>query len=197
MTGVDDPVLRAIFDRRVTRSMTDRPVDPDSLALVVRAARFAPNAGNRRLQPLVPVVDPGTLHLLRSVSPGMIARPTAAVVICVDVARAQDYGFAPDAPGLLIDVGTALATVLLAAYALDLGAVPVSSFSRVAAGRILGLPDTTVPRIIVCLGHPAPTQPPPMAPPLTDAADGRPPSLAEVPHRADSTPNLSPRHETQ
>jgi nitroreductase len=169
MTDVDDPVLRAILDRRVTRSMSDRPVDADSLALILRAARSAPNAGNRRLQPLVPVTDAATLRLLRSVSPGMIARPTAAVVVCIDVARAEEYGFAPDAPGLLIDVGTAMATVLLAAYAVDVGAVPVSSFSRVAVGRILGLPDTTVPRIIVCLGHPTPTQPPPMAGPTTRA----------------------------
>ena len=165
MTDVDDPVLRAIFDRRVTRSMSDQPVDADSLSLLLRAARSAPSAGNRRLQPVVPVTDPATLRLLRSVSPGMIARPTAALVVCIDVARAEEYGFAPDAPGLLIDVGTAMATVLLAAYAVGVGAVPVSSFSRVAVGRILGLPDTTVPRIIVCLGHPTATQPTPMAGP--------------------------------
>lgn len=167
MNDVDDPVLRAILERRVTRSMSDRPVDPDSLSLILRAARSAPNAGNRRLQPVVPVTDPATLRLLRSVSPGMIARPTAVLVVCIDVARAEEYGFAADAPGLLIDVGTTMATVLLAAYALDVGAVPVSSFSRVAVGRILGLPDTTVPRIIVCLGHPAPWQPPPMAAPTS------------------------------
>ncbi len=165
MTDVDDPVLRAIFDRRVTRSMSDRPVDPESLALILRAARSAPNAGNRRLQPVTAVSDPTTLRLLRAVSPGMIARPTAALVVSVDVARAEEYGFAADAPGLLIDVGTTMATMLLAAYALGVGAVPVSSFSRVAVGRLLGLPDTTVPRIIVCLGHPAGIQPPPMPAP--------------------------------
>lgn len=169
MTGTDDPVLRAILDRRVTRSMSEQPVDPDSLSLIQRAARYAPNAGNRRLQPVVAVTDAPTLRLLRAVSPGMIARPTAALVICIDEARAEEYGFAPDAPGLFIDVGTAMATVLLAAYAVGVGAVPVSSFSRAAAGRILGLPVTTVPRLIVCLGHPAGIQPPPMPAPLPGA----------------------------
>lgn len=158
----DDPVLRAIVERRVTRAMTDEPVDPDDLATIVHAAGFAPNAGNRRLQPVVAVDDPTTLQLLRCVSPGMIARPTAAVVVCIDTARADAFGFAPDTPGLFIDVGTSMATILLAAHAVGLGAVPVSSFSRVAAGRILGLPSTTVPRVIVCLGHRAETQPPPM-----------------------------------
>jgi nitroreductase len=166
VSSSEDPVLRAIFSRRVTRAMTDRPVTPDQVDVIVRAAKAAPNAGNRRLQPIVPVTDPVTLRLMRAVSPGMIARPTAAVVVCIDLARAQDYGFAPDTPGLFIDVGTAMATMLLAAHALGVGAVPVSSFSRAAVGRLLGLPVTTVPRMIVCLGFPAGAQPPPMAAPL-------------------------------
>lgn len=165
MNESDDAVLRAIFARRVTRTMTDEPVQPHQVETILRAGRAAPNAGNRRLQPLVAVTDPGRLRLLRAVSPGMIARPTAAVVVCVDQARAAGYGFAPDSPGLFVDVGTAMATMLLAAYALGIGAVPVSSFSRVAVGRLLGLPDTTVPRVVVCLGHAAPVQPAPMAGP--------------------------------
>jgi nitroreductase len=163
----DDPVLAAIFSRRVTRAMTDEPVAREDVDIIVRAAGAAPNAGNRRLQPVVAVTDPAMLRLLRLVSPGMIARPTAAVVVCIDLARAQDYGFAPDTPGLYIDVGTAMATMLLAAHALGVGAVPVSSFSRAAVGRLLDLPTTTVPRMIVCLGTPAPTQPAPMAAPLS------------------------------
>ena len=83
--------------------MTDRPVTPEQVDVIVRAAKAAPNAGNRRLQPIVPVTDPVTLRLMRAVSPGMIARPTAAVVVCIDLAHAQDYGFAPDTPGLFID----------------------------------------------------------------------------------------------
>lgn len=162
----DDPVLQAIRSRRVTRAMTADPVPPEDLQAIVDSARYSPNAGNRRLQPVVAVTDPRLLGLMRAVSPGMIARPTAVVVICVDVARAQQYGFAPDAAGLLIDVGTSMATMLLAAHAVGVGAVPVSSFSRAAVGRLLGLPPTTVPRMIVCLGRPAAAQPAPMAAPL-------------------------------
>jgi len=42
---------------------------------VLDAARWAPNAGNRRLQRFVAVQDPLTLRLLRMVSPGMFQRP--------------------------------------------------------------------------------------------------------------------------
>jgi nitroreductase len=162
VTGSDDVVLDAIRTRRVVRTMTGEPVESSHLEAVLAAIRAAPNAGNRRLQPTVAVTDARVLRLVRMVSPGMVARPTAAVVICVDVARAVEYGFAPDTPGLFIDVGTAAATGLLAAHALHLAAEPVTSFSRVAVRRLLALRAGLDPRLIICLGHAAPTQPPAM-----------------------------------
>jgi nitroreductase len=161
---VTDPVLRCIRERRVTRAMTAEPVGRAAVEAVLDAARWAPTAGNRHLQRYVATVDPGTLHVLRMVSPGMIQRPTAAVVICTDRALAAAYGFPPDAPGLLIDVGTATATMLLAAHALRVGAGPVSSFSRAAVATALRLPDGWRPELIVCLGHPASAQPAAISP---------------------------------
>lgn len=155
-------LYEAIRARRVTRSMTAAPVDPESLDLVVRSARFAPNAGNRRLQVVTSVTDARMLALLRMVSPGMLPRPTAAAVISIDTLRAVDFGYAADAPGLFIDVGTAAATMLLAAEAVGLGSCPVTSFSRAAVARLLALEPGLDPRLIVCLGHPADVQPPPM-----------------------------------
>jgi nitroreductase len=92
----------------------------------------------------------------------MIQRPRAAITICVDRRLAQEYGFGPDAPGPLIDVGTAAATMLLAAHALGIGAGPVTSFSRAAAAVVLDLPDGWSAEMIVCLGHPAAVQPVPI-----------------------------------
>jgi nitroreductase len=98
------------------------------------------------------------------VSPGMIQRPTAAITICVDRAAAARHGYAPNAPGLFVDVGTAAATLMLATHSLGIGAGPVSSFSRAAVAVVLGLPDGWSPELIVCLGHIAPTQPAPISP---------------------------------
>ena len=162
MSAAGDAVLDAIRTRRVVRNMTDQPVEADDLDAVLAAIRAAPNAGNRRLQPAVAVTDARLLRLVRMVSPGMLARPAAAVVIGVDVARAVEYGFVPGSPGLFIDVGTAAATALLAAHALGLAAEPVTSFSRAAVHRLLALPAGVEPRLIVCLGHAAVAQPPAM-----------------------------------
>jgi nitroreductase len=161
---VSDPVLDAIRRRRVTRAMSDEPVARDQVETILDAARWAPTAGNRHLQRFVATSHPGTLRVLRMVSPGMIARPTAAITICVDRELASRYGFRPETPGPWIDVGTATATILLAAQAVGLGAGPVSSFSRAAVAVALDLPEGWSPELIVCLGHPAPDQPRPMTP---------------------------------
>jgi|tagenome__1003787_1003787.scaffolds.fasta_scaffold20854126_2 nitroreductase len=154
-----NPVYDAIRSRRVTRQMSVEPVDPEALALVVEAARWAPNAGNRRLQPVLPVTDPVTLRLLKAVAPGMVPTPPAVIVICLDTLRAEEFGFQPGHRGLYVDIGTTAATLLLAAQSAGLGSCPVTSFSRAAAARILDLPDGVSPELMVCLGHPTDAQP--------------------------------------
>nr|WP_275404143.1 nitroreductase family protein [Pseudonocardia acidicola] len=162
LTDGANPVLRAIRTRRVVRAMTDQPVERTQLEAVLDAARYAPSAGNRHLHRFVVTDDPAILRVLRMVSPGMVQRPTAAVTICIDHPLAADYGFGPGSTGLFVDVGTIAATMLLAAHAVGLAAGPVTSFSRAAVGVVLRLPEGWSPELLVCLGHPAPDQPPPM-----------------------------------
>ncbi|MFK0223780.1 nitroreductase family protein [Streptomyces vinaceus] len=61
-----------------------------------------------------------------------------------------------------MDVGTATATMLLAAHSIGLGAGPSTSFSRAAVATLLKLPGELRPELIVCLGHAANDQPPPV-----------------------------------
>lgn len=155
----ENAVYDAVRSRRVSRRMSDEPVDPELLDLVVQAARWAPNAGNRRLQPVRLVTDPVTLRLLKAVSPGTVPSPRAVIAICLDTRRAEEFGFQPGHRGLYVDIGTTAATLLLTAHSVGLGACPVTSFSRAAAARILGLPDGMSPEMLLCLGHPTEVQP--------------------------------------
>jgi len=157
---MNQDALHAIRTRRVARALTDAPVEHDQLRTIVDSARYAPHAGNRRLHRYVVVTRPSLLRAVRMVSPGMIQRPAAAIVICVDWAQVHSYGFPPANPGPYIDVGTATATLLLAAHSIGLGAGPVTSFSRTALATILKLPDGVRPELIICLGHAANEQPP-------------------------------------
>ncbi|MDF3301403.1 nitroreductase family protein [Streptomyces tropicalis] len=156
------PVLAAIRTRRVTRALTDEPVRAEDLHTVLRSARYAPHAGNRRLHRFVAVDRQHLLDAIRLFSPGMLQRPKALIAICVDENRVRAYGFPPHKPGPFIDVGTAAATMLLAAHSLGLGAGPVTSFSKAAVATLLGLDPGVTPHLMVCLGHPAPEQPPGM-----------------------------------
>lgn len=162
-THSPDAVLEAIRSRRVVRAVTEEPLDRASVEPILDAARWAPTAGNRHLQRFVVVDDLGTLRALRMVSPGMEQQPKAVIAVCVDWGQVGAYGFPPHVTGPYIDVGTAMATMLLAAHALGVGASPVSSFSKAAVGAVLRLPDGWTAEVMLCLGHPAPIQPPPFA----------------------------------
>jgi nitroreductase len=70
----------------------------------------------------------------------------------------------PTGKGLYVDVGTATQNMLLAAHSLGLGAGVVTSFSQAAVGAVLNLPGHLSPEMLVCLGYPAPVQPPGMRP---------------------------------
>jgi len=154
-----NPVLEAIRTRRMARALTGEPVTRPELEEVLKAARWAPSAGNRRLHRFIAIQDPLTLKLLRMVSPGMFQRPAAIVVICIDRAKAESFGMRPTAKGLFMDVGTAAQTMLLAAHSLGLGAGVVTSFSQAAVSAILNAPESLAPEMFVCLGHAAATQP--------------------------------------
>jgi nitroreductase len=142
--------------------MTSEPVPQDRLEQILDAAAHAPSAGNRRLHRFVVVDDPQTLRMIRMVSPGMLQHPAAAIVICIDTARAIGYGFKANSSGLYVDVGTAAQTTLLAAHALGVGSGPVTSFSRAALSVVLNLPVGWKPEMIICLGFPATSQLPSM-----------------------------------
>jgi len=161
---VTNAVLEAIRTRRVVRALTDAPIDRAQVEEVLKAARWAPSGGNRRLHRFVAVQDPVTLRLLRMVSPGMFQRPRAVIVICIDGARARSFGMAPTARGLYVDVGTAAQTMLLAAHSLGLGTGLVTSFSRAAVAAVLNLPDGFSPEMFICLGIAAAQQPPAIRP---------------------------------
>jgi nitroreductase len=156
---VSNPVLDAIRTRRIARNLTERPVERALLEQILEAARWSPNAGNRRLQRFVALDDRLTLRLLRMVSPGMFQRPTAAVLICIDRERVRSFGMRTTLKGLSVDVGTAAQTILLAAHSLGLGSGIVTSFSQAAVSAILNLPERLSPELFVCLGYAAPAQP--------------------------------------
>ncbi|MGE5226805.1 MAG: nitroreductase family protein [Planctomycetaceae bacterium] len=154
-----EAMLELIRTRRVTRAMSDRPIAQGDLEKILEAGRWAPTGGNTRVVRFVAVRDPATLKVLRMVSPGMLQRPAAIVVLCLDRDAIGENEIVEDDPVLHIDIGTAMQTMLLAAHALGIGSGPVTSFSHEAVRVALNLPERLTPELLVCLGYVDPEAP--------------------------------------
>ena len=155
----DRGILTAIRQRRVVRTFEEAPVTVEQIRKVLLAARWAPAAGNKRVQRYVAVLDPTMIRLIRTVSPGMSGHPKGLIIICLDWDRVATLGYGGSRSIFHVDVGTAAENMLLAAQAIGLGAGPVTSFSKEAVSVLLRLPDWLTPELFVILGHPLPGKP--------------------------------------
>jgi nitroreductase len=152
-----DTVFQVIRTRRVVRSFTDEPVSEAHLRRILESARWALSGGNRYISKFLVVQDPARIRLVKAVSPGMLAKPTALIVILTDLQKAAEQQVQIDRDmATQVDVGTAAQNMSIMAHALGLGSCPATSFSRSGVSATLELPETLVPEFILQLGHPAP-----------------------------------------
>ncbi len=154
---MSDAVLRNIKTRRVVREMTDEAVSRAEIETILDAARWAPSGGNLRPNRYIVIQDAETRRLIRLVAPGMFQKAPALILICTNWDVVAEHKLPPNDRALLIDVGTAAQTMLLAAHALGLAAGPVTSYSKEAVKVILNLPASYSPEMFICIGHKAPT----------------------------------------
>ena len=152
---MSDAVLNNIKTRRVVREMSDEPVARAQIEAVLEAARWAPSGGNLRPNRYIVIENAETRRLIRLVSPGMFQQAPVLILICTNWAVAAEHGLTTSDRALLIDIGTAAQTMMLAAHALGLASGPVTSYSKEAVKLILNLPDSYSPEMFICLGHKA------------------------------------------
>ncbi len=154
---MSEAALRNIRTRRVTREMTAEPVERAQIETILEAARWAPSGGNLRPNRFIVIEDAETRRLIRLVSPGMFQEAPVLILICIDWEVAAEHHLPPSDRALLIDVGTAAQTMMLAAHALGLASGPVTSYSKEAVKLILNLPVSYSPEMFICIGHKAET----------------------------------------
>ena len=149
-------VFEAIQTRRVVRQFTDEFVSNEHVRLLLEAARWAPSGGNRRLNVYIVIQDRRQIRKVRAVSPGLIGIPPLVILICIDHAKAEQLAIdAYELGSTRVDLGTALQNMLLAAHDLGLGACPVMSFNKKGVRRVLDLPESLAPEVMIIAGHPA------------------------------------------
>ena len=152
---MSDEILNNIKTRRAVREMTDEGVEREQIETILEAGRWAPTGGNLRPIRYVVVKDPETRRLIRLVAPGMFQKAPVLVLICINWDIVEQHKVPHSDRALLIDVGTAAQTIMLATHAIGLASGPVTSFSKEAVKVILNLPKSYSPEMCICIGHKA------------------------------------------
>jgi nitroreductase len=151
--------LTAIMTRRSIRSYDDRPVEPELVERLLRAAVAAPSAGNQQPWRFVVVTERRALDALSQTSPyaGMLARAPLAIAVCGETVGERHPGYWVE------DCSAAMQNLLLAAHASGLGAVWLGyhpDAGRVERVRdVLGLPESVIVLGIASIGYPAEERP--------------------------------------
>ncbi len=150
--------MNEIFQRISVRKYEDRPVEPEKIERMLRAAMAAPSACNQQPWEFYVVTNRETLVRLSQVQPyaGMTAAAPAAIVSAyrVDCYR-PEYA--------QIDMSIAMENLWLETDALGLGGVWLGiapdegRMQKVA--EIVGMPDTLRAFAIFPFGYPAESRP--------------------------------------
>ncbi|MDD3313611.1 nitroreductase [Pseudodesulfovibrio sp.] len=154
MSTDDNPVLRAIRDRRSIRRYTDEPVADAELTAILEAGRWAPSGLNNQPWRFLAVKrgDPRHERLAGCTKYPHIVRDSAAC-IAVLLEKEAMYSEIKDRQG----AGACIQNMLLAIHALGLGAVWLGQIINDQALSLDALsldPAQYELEAVVALGHP-------------------------------------------
>ena len=149
--------IENIFARKSVRAYTSQPIEKEKVDLLVKAAMAAPTAVNKQPWAFVVVDDRKVLDKLAAELPyaKMTAQAPLAIVVCGDLAKSLNGEFGKY---WMLDCSAASENLLLAAEALELGAVWTAIYpeeQRIENVRkVLSLPEHIVPFNLIPIGYP-------------------------------------------
>jgi len=147
--------IEALLTRRSIRKFTNKPVTDDQLQTILKAAMYAPSAGNQQPWEFLVITDRAMLNRIPDAHPYAKMALTAqiAILVCANASR-----FSKE-PMWSQDCSAATQNILLAAHAQGLGAVWCGVYPRaermVGLSDLLKLPDNIIPFSLVPIGWPA------------------------------------------
>lgn len=154
----ENTVLDNIATRTSIRDYEARPVEKEKVEKMLRAAMAAPTAMNRQPWHFIVVDKRSLLDQLSEANPHakMLKKAPLAIVVCGDMDKAIEGG---GRDFWIQDASAATENLLLAAHAMDLGAVWTGAYPAEerceAIAKVFHLPDNIIPLNIVVIGYPA------------------------------------------
>ena len=155
-------LVKAIKQRRSVRSFTQEPLSRDQLMQLLEAAVWAPSGGNRQTWRFVVASQPDMVRKVKMVSPGMGGTPAAVIIIShdMDLVDRKEGNLRPESIAKM-DSAMAAQNILLSAEAMGLGSCVIASFHAQGVSKVLNLPKSWQPHLLVSLGFPAKRPNPP------------------------------------
>jgi nitroreductase len=147
-------VLEAIKTRRSIRTFLDTPIEKDVLQELVEAGVWAPSGGNMQTWRFIIVTQPRQLDHIRNLSPGIFGQPRAIIVVCTDMVASEKKGGQLGFTMALMDASMAVQNILLAAHDKGIGSCVIASFHTSAVQKLLQLPSSIRPLLLIILGYP-------------------------------------------
>lgn len=146
-------LLEGIYSRRSLRKFTSAPVPRDELVELIRAGMWAPSGLNNQPWRFVIVTSEKTRENLSALTKYrriIVEAPSCIAVFCD---RDSMYHDVKDHQA----IGACIQNMLLAAHALDLGAVWLGEILKNACSvrTLLGLDDSLDLMAVVAVGHPS------------------------------------------
>ena len=147
--------FECIHTRRSIRSFTDQPVPEDLIEELLKAAMAAPSARNEQPWHFVIISEREKLDSIPGFHPyaRMAREAQLGILVCGDLELEKSKGNWP------VDCAAATQNLLLAARALDLGAVWCGVYPREERmkpfAELCGLPENIRPFAFIPIGWPA------------------------------------------
>lgn len=161
--AVSKDAMEVIMTRTSVREYTDQVVEKEKVDQILQAAMASPTGSNRQPWAFVVVDDREVLDELADATSRILNRTGLGIVVCGDLSKMHEEGH-PSRDYWIQDCSAASENALLAAHALDLGAVWIGVYLQdakvKAVQEILSLPSNIVPLNILSVGYPTgPTEP--------------------------------------
>jgi len=137
-------------------------VEPDLIDRLLNAVRLSPTAGNLQAYKVYLIDAPEMIRALAEAAYGQecVSGAPLVLVFCADAQRsAAKYGERGASLYSVQDTTITATVAHFAAVALGLGSVLVGAFRESEAARIIGVPETLRPLLMLPLGYPAESAP--------------------------------------
>jgi nitroreductase len=150
-------VFKAIFERRSIRKFKKRDIEDSLINKILEAGLWAPSAGNLQSWDVILIKDSQLKQKLTTAAylRDFISEAPLVMVLCANMHKATEiYGDRGKELYCIQDAACAGQNMLLAVYALGLGACWVGAFDEEMVVKSLDLPYCLRPVALIPIGYP-------------------------------------------